>query len=251
MKTIVFAIGLLVAGLLNAQNTTAIYGFAGTTIGRLSFEGFDDFVDSYNTLNQPNGLTKLLDFKQTGIGYSGGAYFRLGKFITGLQGVHIATRPSTASFGENQTRSFQFRYSSFDLMIGMRFGSEQWGCVPYFTLTTQAMQLYSWYEYANGVQSFGSETSFSGVYTSWKSVGKLGLRLTYEKTKWGCFFDATLPVNKNEYLGGDFAESSSATDSNYFPAYAGQSPTDAITDGLKESYRQFTFSLGVSYKIAF
>jgi hypothetical protein len=234
-----------------AQNTSGIYLYSGGTTGLLSFEGFESFVASYNSFNQSNGPTKPLAFNRISLGYMGGGYLQLGKFVTGINASHLSTLPSTAAFGENQTRAFQFRYNSFDLLIGARFGSSKIGCIPYLTLTTQSMQLYSWYEYADGVKSFGNETAYSGVYNSWKSVGKLGLRLTVENNHWGFYVDSSLPLTKNEYLGGSFEESSSATDSNYFPAYAGQSQVDAITDGLKESYRQFIFGLGVSYKLGF
>jgi len=75
------------------------------------------------------------------------------------------------------------------------------------------------------------------------------MRYVYEGNHWGIYADLSVAINKKEYLGGGFSESSSTTDARYFPAYSSQSPTDAITDGLKENYRQWILAIGMSYRI--
>lgn len=210
---------------------------AGVSSSRLNFPGFKTYLDSYNQQNNTSSMIKPAKFNQFGMGYHFGGIFRMKWFIAGINLGKITGFQSKATYAYDQSRSFQFKNAYFDLQIGGRIGKEKFAFIPYLTMCINSLNLNTFYSYGK-TKSYGGERSLNGVYTSWRLVGLVGGRLEYRFTKMiGIFLDMSFMINKSEYLGGEFTESNSATDSKYFQATATQDQIAATTDGLQEVYR--------------
>lgn len=210
---------------------------AGVSASHLNFPGFKTYLESYNVQNSGNSMIKPVKFNPFGMGYHFGGIFRMKWFITGINMGQITGFQSKATYSYDQSRSFQFKNTYFDLQIGGRIGGEKFGVIPYINMSINSLNLNTFYSYGE-VKSYGGEKDLNGIYTSWRLLGVGGVRLEYRFTKMlGVFLDVSTMINKSEYLGGEFSESNSATDSKYFQATATQDQIEATTDGLKEIYR--------------
>lgn len=238
MKKILFSLLLMVAANnIGFGQKVEIQLQTGVSAFRLNFPGFQSYLSSYNTQNAGSDMIDSARFNKFGVGYHVGGIFRIGGFIAGIDMGKTTGFKSTATYTYDQSRSFQFKNYYFDLQIGGRIGGSKFAFCPYLTMTLNTLNLYTFYSY-DKVKSYGGERSLSGVYTSWRLLGRAGGRFEYRFTnRIAAFADLSFTLNKSEYLGGDFSESNSATDSNYFQAYATQDQLDAITNGLKEIYR--------------
>ncbi len=203
----------------------------------LNFPGFQTYLDSYNALNSGSSMIKPAKFNHFGVGYHVAGMFRLKWFVTGISMGQITGFPSTASFEYDQSRSFRFKNTYFDLQIGGRIGGEKFAFLPFVSMSVNTLNLNAYFMYGD-VKSYGGEKALNGMYTSWRLIGLLGGRLEYRFNDFlGAFAEFNFTLNKSEYLGGDFSESNSATDSKYFQATADQDQISAINNGLKEVYR--------------
>lgn len=209
----------------------------GVSSYHLNFQGFQTYLDSYNELNSGSSMISPAKFNHFGIGYHLGGMFRMKWFIGGFNVGHINGFQTKASFIYDQTRSFQFKNTYFDLQLGGRIGKEKFAFIPYVSMSVNTLNLHAFFTY-DKLKSYGGENGLNGIYTSWRLVGLAGGRFEYRFTKMiGAFIDVSFMVNKSEYLGGDFSESNSATDGKYFKAVATQDEISAINNGLKEVYR--------------
>ena len=210
---------------------------AGVSSSRLNFPGFKTYLDSYNQQNNTSSMIKPAKFNQFGIGYHIGGMFRMNWFVAGINVGHITGFQSKATFIYDQSRSFQFKNTYFDLQLGGRIGGKKFAFIPYVAMSINTLNLHTFFTY-DKVKSYGGEKGLNGIYTSWRLVGIAGGRWEDRFTKMiGAFIDVSFILNKSEYLGGDFSESNSATDAKYFQSTATQDQVSAITDGLKEVYR--------------
>lgn len=250
MKKVLFTFALLISytnfshsQVIEAQLQTGFSTF------RLNFPDFQTYLTSYNQVNSSGDMIDSASFNRYGAGYHVGLKFRGGPVIMGFNIGKITGFQSKATYGNDQSRSFQFKNQYFDVEFGGRLGGEKLAFIPYFTITLNTFNLNCFYSYGD-VRSYGGEKDLSGIYTSWKMMGRLGGRFEYRFTRnIGVFADISFTMNKTEYLGGEFSESNSATDSRNFKALATQDDIESITDGLKEAYRitrgvfglQFTF----------
>jgi hypothetical protein len=182
-------------------------------------------------------MIKPAKFNPFGMGYHVGGMFRMKYFIAGINVGQISGFESKATFTSDQSRSFMFKNTYFDLQLGGRIGGEKFAVIPYITMTINSLNLHAFFSYGE-TKSYGGEKDLNGVYTSWRLIGTAGGRLEYRFTKMiGAFVDVSFTINKSEYSGGDFSESNSATDAKYFQSTATQDQNSAILDGLKEVYR--------------
>jgi|GEM_PF-6374406 len=210
---------------------------AGVSSFRLNFPGFKTYLDSYNEQNNTSSMIKPAKFNPYGIGYHFGGMVRISWFVTGINIGHVSGFESKATYTYDQSRSFQFKNTYFDLQLGGRIGGKKFAFIPYVNMSINSLHLNTFFTY-DKVKSYGGEKNLNGIYTSWRLIGSAGGRLEYRFTKMiGVFLDMSFTINKSEYLGGDFAESNSATDAKYFQSTATQDQTSAITGGLKEVYR--------------
>lgn len=210
---------------------------AGVSASRLNFPGFKTYLESYNVQNSGSSMIKPAKFNQFGVGYHFGGIFRIKWFVSGINLGKITGFQSKATYAYDQSRSFQFKNTYFDLQIGGRIGKEKFAFIPYLTMCINSLNLNTFYSYGK-TKSYGGERNLNGVYTSWRLVGLVGGRLEYRFTKMiGIFLDMSFMINESEYLGGYFTESNSATDAKYFQSTATQDEIAAVTDGLKEVYR--------------
>ncbi len=210
---------------------------AGVSSSKLNFPGFKTYLDSYNQQNSGSSMIKPAKFNPFGIGYHFGGMCRIKFFIAGINIGQVTSFESKATFIYDQSRSFRFKNTYFDLQLGGRIGKEKFAFIPYVTMSINTLNLNAYFTYGK-IKSYGGEKDLNGIYTSWRLVGSAGGRLEYRFTKRiGIFLDLSITINKSEYLGGDFSESNSATDAKYFPSTATQDQISAINDGLKEVYR--------------
>lgn len=250
MKKLIFTFVLLMLGNNSSFGQVVETQIqAGLSTFRLSFPDFQTYLTSYNQVNSSGDMIDSASFNRYGAGYHVGFKFRGGPVVFGFNVGQINGFQSKATYAHDQSRSFQFRNHYFDVEFGGRFGGDKMGFIPYFTVTMNTFNLNCFYTYGD-VRSYGGEKDLSGIYTSWRMLGRLGGRFEYRFAKnVGVFADISFTMNKTEYLGGEFSESNSATDSRNFKALATQDDIESITGGLKEAYRitrgvfglQFTF----------
>lgn len=237
MKKFLFSLVLLTVTQVSSFGQMQVQLQAGVNAFRLNFPGFQSYLSSYNTQNAGSDMIDSAKFNHYGAGYHVGGIFRYGWFVSGLDIGKSSGFRSTAKYTYDQSRSFQFKNYYFDLQIGGRIGSNKFAFCPYLSMSVNTLNLHTFYSYGK-IDSYGGERILSGVYTSWRLLGRAGGRFEYNFTeRIGAFADLSFTLNKSEYLGGSFDESNSATDSHSFQAYATQDQLDAITNGLKEVYR--------------
>jgi hypothetical protein len=210
---------------------------AGISSSHLNFPGFKTYLESYNVQNSGSSMIKPAKFNPYGIGYQVGGMFRMKYFIAGINMGQITGFESKATFIYDQSRSFRFKNTYFDVQLGGRIGGKKFAFIPYVSMSINSLNLNTYFAY-DKIKSYGGEKNLNGIYTSWRLVGLAGGRVEYRFTRMlGAFIDVSFILNKSEYLGGDFAESNSATDAKYFQSTATQDQVSAITGGLKEVYR--------------
>lgn len=210
---------------------------AGVASSHLNFPGFKTYLESYNLQNAGSSMVEPAKFNPFGIGYHVGGVFRMGWFVSGISMGQITGFESKATFIYDQSRSFQFKNTYFDLQIGGRIGGKKAAFIPYVGMSIASLNLNTFFSYGK-IKSYGGEKDLNGTYTSWRLVGIAGGRVEYRFTNSiGVFLDVSFMLNKSEYSGGEFSESNSATDAKYFQSTATQDQVSAITDGLKEVYR--------------
>lgn len=237
MKKFLFSLIILIAAKTISFGQMEVQLQAGVSSFRLNFPGFQSYLSSYNTQNAGSDMIDSAKFNRYGVGYHIGGIFRIGGFIAGIDMGQTTGFQSKAKYTYDQSRSFQFKNYYFDLQVGGRIGGDKFAFCPYLSMSINTLNLQSFYSYGK-VDSYGGERSLSGVYTSWRLLGRAGGRFEYRFTdRIGVFADLSFTLNKSEYLGGSFDESNSATDATAFQAYATQDQIEAITDGLKEVYR--------------
>ena len=209
----------------------------GVSASHLNFPGFKTYLETYNAQNSGSSMIEPAKFNPFGMGYHFGGMFRMKWFVTGINLGKIIGFQSKARYEYDQSRSFQFKNAYFELQIGGRIGKKKFGFIPYLNMSINSLNLSTFYSYGK-TKSYGGERSLNGVYTSWRLTSLVGGRIEYRFTKMlGVFLDVSFMINKSEYLGGDFSESNSATDSKYFQSTATQDQIAATTEGLKEVYR--------------
>lgn len=222
---------------------------AGAAGFRLNFPGFQSYLSTYNKEYADNDMMDSAKFNPYGAGIHLGGIFRMGAFIAGLNIGQINGFQTKATFSRNESRNFNFRTNYFDVQLGARIGNNQSALIPYFNMTIGTLHLYSSYNYGD-LRSYGGEKNLNGVYTSWRLYGMAGARYVHQVgKKLSLFLDWSIVLNQQQYGGGEFTESNSATDSKYFKAYETQPEVDAITDGLKETYRMMRGVVGIQFNV--
>lgn len=248
MKWILVSMLLLQLFPLRAQLDIEWDVFGGGSVSVLQFKEFKAFVDSYNEQNN-DLLTKELRFNPLGVGYYAGSGFRMNWFYSSLSAGFIRTLDSKARI-QDQERHFYFQTYLFDLGIGARLGKGKLTWNPHVNMTICSMNLSSYYQYENGEKSFGSDNKYGGVYTSFKMTARVGLMTRYQiNDKWGISFDLSCFPQAKKYGGGSFDYSTSGTFGSSFPKSAFTSGFVGVDDAMTETYRHFTFDLGLTYII--
>ncbi len=237
MKKLLFSLVILITCKTISYGQVELQFQTGVSSFHLNFPGFQTYLSSYNTQNSGSSMIDSAKFNQFGAGYHFGGMVRLGPFVAGINVGQVTGFQSKATYTYDQSRSFQFKNNYFDVQMGGRIGGKKFAVIPYFNMTINTLNLYSFYTY-DKVRSYGGEKDLNGIYTSWRLIGMVGGRMEYRFTKTiGAYVDLGFTINKSEYLGGSFDESNSATDAKSFQSTATQDQIEAITGGLKEMYR--------------
>lgn len=250
MMKIKILIGLLsFSSLVTAQIDANVYG--GFSASYLQFPLFQKFVESYNQEQALyDGLSQDLEFNQIGYGGEFGIQGSVSNFVFGFGGSQTKTMASKATFKIGDTRGFQFKSYTFDMIVGFSIGEDKFQLIPYLDFGTQALQIHSWLEY-DGVKSYGSEGRYNGVWTSWRLMGAGGLKFHYNFSDFvGMYADFNFPINlKTGAKGSTFTHSDNTTSGEYFfPLVAG--PGVFETDlALPQNYRNMRFSIGMIFQL--
>ena len=241
-----FLVGLLLISNVSLSQVDAnIYG--GFSASRLQFPLFQKFVESYNAEQALyDDLDKKLEFEQSGYGGEFGFQGIWSNFVFGFGLSQTKTRASTATFKIGDTRGFEFKSYTLNLVTGLKIGEDRLQLIPYVDFGTQALQIHSWLEY-DGVKSYGSEGRYNGVWTSWKLSGSGGLKFQFNFSDWvGIYTDFNFPIAlKTGAKESTFTHSDNATSGGYFfPATASEG-TFETSEALPQNYRNIRLSIGL------
>lgn len=249
MKILVIISSLFVSFFINAQTDIEVNVFGGGTTSYLNFKEFKGFVQTYNQQNSAQ-LKKELKFNPFGVGGQLGVGFRMKWFQSSISMGYSRVLTSKAKFDNTQIRGFFFKNYLFDVLLGVRLGKGKIKFTPHVNMTISSLNLEAFYKYENGVKSFGSDSRYSGVYTSFKMTATVGIMTTFDYSdKIKFYLDLGLFPQANKYGGGSFDMSSSGTDSQSFPKSAFTTGFVGVDDSMKESYRQFFLHFGISYSL--
>jgi hypothetical protein len=241
LRQLLFLAVITCSGTAFAQNGVALYGGAG--FSRLRFDEFKDFVTAYNDpsyLGTTGG--KELKFQPLGMAYEGGAIFRGGGVMMGLGFARMKTFSSVAGFPDGE-RHIQLTNWNYNFMAGYQIAGF---LMPYFSFGISAMHIDSYYQYGD-VRSYGSEKTLSGIYSSWKGTGSLGIRIEKAFGRFGPYVDFNYAFKKKEYLNGSFDITTNSTEDYSFP----QDPKNAGSIdpdlALPEHYRNIRLTAGIVF----
>lgn len=223
-----------------SQDGFAIGG--GLTMNYLQFQPFETYVVSYNTVNAASTGFTPLKYNPYGFGYHGFVQYRIGKLYSAINILKTNAFNSKANFDKGK-REFDFKNYTFDVNLGCKIKS----ITPYITLSINSLNIESFFKYATGERSYGSEFGISGVYSSFRMFSGLGLRYEKKVNRMGWCIDACYPLNAKHYLGGSFDKQTNATNAISFPqdhANYGTMETDLF---MPETYRNIRLNLGLIF----
>jgi hypothetical protein len=234
---LVAAIGC--SGTSAAQNGIAVYGGAG--LSRLQFADFEQFVTNYNDPAYiGTNVGKELKFRQMGYGYEAGAFFRGAGFTFGAGFSKTTTFASVAEVAEGE-RKIQFVNWNYNALVGYQIAKV---VMPYFTFAFSPMHIHSYFDY-NGVESYGSEKTLTGVYSSWKGIFTTGVRVEKKFGRFAPYLDINFALTKKKYLGGSFDLTTNSTQDYSFP----QDPENGASIdpdlAMHDSYRNMRLTAGL------
>jgi hypothetical protein len=248
MKSLAIIFSVFISPLVNAQLDHEFTIFGGGTTSYLNFKEFNTFVETYNQQNSAS-LTKNLKYDPLGFGGQLGMGYRLGWFHSSISASYSRTLTSKARIND-QERGFFFKNYLFDLSVGVCLTKKKLKFIPHANMTISSLNLESFYKYENGEKSFGTDSRYSGVYTSFKVTATLGLKTTLDYSdKIKFYVDFSFFPQAKKYGGGSFDTSGSGTDISSFPKSAFITGYVGVDDAMTERYRQFFLHLGVSYTL--
>lgn len=248
MRHIILIFSLLLVFSVKTQTDIEVSLYGGGTVSYLGFNEFKEFVNSYNQQNQGE-LTKELKFNPIGFGGQFGSSFRMKWFYSSLSVSYSKTMNSFAEI-DQQKRAFYFKNYLFDLLLGVQLGKGKLKFTPHVNMTISSLNLESYFQYENGQKSFGSDTRYSGVFTSNKMTATVGLMSTFDiSDNMRLYMDFGFFPKAKKYGGGSFDYSASGTDSQSFPKSAYTVGYVGVAEAMTETYRQFFLHIGFSYSI--
>ncbi|MBW7868978.1 MAG: hypothetical protein H3C31_11695 [Brumimicrobium sp.] len=233
-----------------SQRIIEAYIDAGGLVSVMPFKEFKNFADSYNTQNSPS---KPLKYNPIGFGGEVSAGLNVWFLYTNF-GFSYAK--SMLSYADNVDNSRYFNFSTYNtnLIIGGKAGKEKFYVAFYAGMSINNQRINSYLQYANGEKSYGSDSKYSGIYSTYRFAGVFGLKLSITFNDIiGMYFDARAYPSFSNLVKGKRGYQKYPTDSmnnlSSFPADA--NTTGYIYEGmdLKETYNQFTFGLGLTFYI--
>lgn len=240
-----YLILLLLCGIILNSHTQQELSFSfGGGLSYLQFKPFEDFTNSYNE-QLSSTITKSLKYNPFGFEVNVGLSYCVNKLYSGLRLGTSKSFTSKAEF-EDGSRNFNFRGYNFDIIAGLKFGK----VITYFSMSLHSLNINTFYEFDGGIRSFGSDHNLSGVYTSSKMQGSLGLRFEEKQNKFGYFFDFLFPLNSRKYLGGTFYKQTNTTDAPFFPQENSNYGTLDSDLALPQSYRNIRLNIGFIYYLS-
>lgn len=214
----------------------------GGVYSKLQFGVFEEYVNSYNRVNQYSKNFEELKYNPNGFGIQGALQYRIRNLYTA---INISSTKSVASkaqfeFGE---RSFVFKNNTFDIIMGRKIKF----ITPYLSMSINSLNIESYYTYKDGTRSYGSEYNISGVYTSFKMFMGLGLRIEKRFNKLGFSLDGCYPINAKKYLGDTFNKQTNSTNAPYFPQDHINYGSMEVDLMMPQTYRNIRIGLSLIY----
>ena len=220
-------------------------GFAvsvGGVYSHLQFKVFEEYVNSYNLINQNNSNFEELKYNPTGFGISSNFQYRIGKMYSAINISKSKNIESIAKF-ENGSRSFVFKNNTFDVIVGGKIKF----FTPYITMSINSLNIESFFKYKDGTISYGSEYGISGIYSSFKMFMGIGVRFEKRFNKFGVSLDGCYPINAKKYLGDTFNKQTNSTNAPYFPQNHINYGSMEVDQMMPQTYRNIRFGLSLIY----
>ncbi len=217
--------------------------------GKYFYKGMDSFVVSYNDFYKDDlgGLAKPMEFKSVATGWQVGSTlgFEIINFSVDIASVKTSVSRAEWSLGYN--RGIQLKSFLFDLDCGFFVIPSEYKLRLSVGLgvTLQSTQIESFFEF-DKVRSYGSESSFNGVWTSWKGYTPLVLKLYYlsSNERWKIYSILKFPIQNKKVVSFGYNYSSGfGTSAAVFPSAINS------TTSLNENFRFVNLAIGIAYNI--
>ena len=250
---------------LSAQSMISFFGEVGYNAGFMHSKQLPIFYNGYNTYFQNSGLSKKFDTGKA-IGMMNGEFYDFGigigtdsKFIIGLQGFLLKSKPNQVRFTVNDGRDISVGMRMTNVEIGYRISSSD---KLFFQLHANlgfgTYSVYSAYVCPDGSKSFGSEHVMNGIYSDFTGEAGGGFEFGFKLLPctylvFHCDYYKSLVSKKNGQYH-DFQDlylTKSNITENYLPvdysAYLNQS-LQGSENSIYNDIKGFKLSVGLQFK---
>ncbi len=249
MKKSFFLFFLLISKLSGYSQTMDIH--FGVLTGNYFYRAMDSLALSYNNFykNDAGGLVKEMEFKSAAIGWQAGTTFSADVINFSIDVSRLKSAVTRAEWSLGYNRGLQLKSYLFDLDVGFFVTPSE---NPFrlsvgLVLTLQSTHIESFFEF-DKVRSYGSESSFNGVWASWKGSTPLVLKAQYKlkNERWSLFSTLRVPIlSKKRVSFGYIYSSGFGSSYEILPAVIG-APT-GLDNQLNENFRLVNLSVGIGY----
>jgi len=169
-----FIISVFVISIGSHINGQAISFAGGASFISPKYLTFQYFIDSYN-LYHKEYLQSKLNYLPTSVGEYLNASFH-GNHLTVDLGYQAFNMSSNAIFINGDSRNFDFRVRTMDLLMGGGFSKKNLGIWAFGGLYFGLMKMDSYYKYNDGTVSFGLDKFLNGQFSNGMSGYTLGIK---------------------------------------------------------------------------
>ncbi len=236
----------------------------------LTNESLNNFINTYNSR-----FASLLSSPLPNVNFDNGSYWSFGLFLYSLDmeyGFAPLRQTMVADFNDGRTRHIDFNARQQYLKVGLTLPTDLIRIGAYFSMNTNKGQVRSKMIYPNGMESYGMESSYNGIfdvdqmdlgYGFKASLGYKYVFFTFHAERLGMRPDFFLPENQRSDrsigiqdelgLGGD----SPYYNNHTFPTFLAQNAAvipdpgnSAIAEGLVNGeLSEWRFSLGITFSL--
>ncbi|MEM6342811.1 MAG: hypothetical protein AAF927_02990 [Bacteroidota bacterium] len=255
----------------DAFNRSGVYVSVGQMRNRsLTNESLDRFINTYNSR-----FASLLASPLPNINFDNSSYWSFGLFLYYLDmeyGFAPLRQTMVADFNDGRTRHIDFNARQQYLRVGLTLPTDLIRIGAFLSMNTNKGQVRSKMIYPNGMESYGMESSYNGIfdvdqldlgYGFKASIGYKYVFFTFQAEKIGLQGDFWLPEDQ-QYKGtiGIQDELGLGGDSPYynnhtFPTFLSQNAAvipdpgnSAIAEGLVNGeLSEWRFSFGITFSL--
>lgn len=250
---LIFVLSFSVLGSVRAQLSAIGYLEFGYSIHKYKSDELQDFLSSYNAVNNPASPFKMK------IGAAKGTYLKFGLGIGGVTKMVLdftiykgESNPLEARFANGSGRDIWFSVRNSNTNVGIRFGGTE--DIPVWlqlnmNIGIQYITLNSAFVFPDGSRSLGYDHGLNGCYTDFNMVGAFGVAGGFRivgplaVTAAMDYFGRGLDYRKHpEYH--IYSNNNDIGGSDYFPRNV-TNGAGSLDNSLSNDFRGFQFTFGV------